>query len=116
MEKRVYSKFYDVPRRPFQKKRLDHRVKLTLAKIRKRGRDLLTLKDKDPKRLFVGNALLRRLLRIGVIGEDKLKLDYVLGLRVEDFMKRHLQTQVFKLGLENLRLPVVVRDVSGAAI
>jgi len=59
------------------------RVKLTLAKIRKAARELLTLEDKDPKRLFEGNALLRRLVRVGVLGEEKMKLDYVLGLRVE---------------------------------
>ena len=114
--KNVFSKVYDVPRRPFEKERLDAeikligefglrnkrevwRVKLTLAKIRKAARELLTLEDKDPKRLFEGNALLRRLVRIGVLSEDKMKLDYVLGLRVEDFMERRLQTQVFKLGL-----------------
>merc|ERR1719150_3003302 len=28
-----------------------------------------------------------------------MKLDYVLGLKVEDFLERRLQTQVFKLGL-----------------
>ena len=28
-----------------------------------------------------------------------MKLDFVLGLRVEDFLERRLQTQVFKLGL-----------------
>merc|ERR1712227_780890 len=28
-----------------------------------------------------------------------MKLDYVLGLRLEDFLERRLQTQVFKLGL-----------------
>uniref|UniRef100_A0A183ECE4 Small ribosomal subunit protein uS4 n=2 Tax=Gongylonema pulchrum TaxID=637853 RepID=A0A183ECE4_9BILA len=49
--------------------------------------------------LFEGNALLRRLVRIGVLSEDRMKLDYVLGLRVEDFLERRLQTQVFKLGL-----------------
>jgi len=70
-----------------------------LAKIRKAARNLLTLDDQDPKRLFEGNALLRRLMRIGVLDEDKLKLDFVLGLKVEDFMERRLQTQVFKLGL-----------------
>ncbi|CAK5091529.1 unnamed protein product [Meloidogyne enterolobii] len=114
--KHVFSKVYDVPRRPFEKERLDQelkligefglrnkrevwRVKLTLAKIRKAARELLTLEDKDPRRLFEGNALLRRLVRIGVLLEDKMKLDYVLGLRVEDFLERRLQTQVFKLGL-----------------
>merc|ERR1711862_146993 len=35
--------------------------------IRKAARDLLTLEDKDPRRLFEGNALLRRLVRVGVL-------------------------------------------------
>ena len=38
-------------------------------------------------------------MRIGVLDESKMKLDYVLGLRLEDFLERRLQTQVFKLGL-----------------
>merc|ERR1711941_154479 len=103
-------------RRPFEKARLDQelkligeyglrckkevwRVKYSLAKIRTAARELLTLEEKDPKRLFEGNALLRRLVRTGVLAEDKMKLDYVLGLKIEDFMERRLQTQVFKLGL-----------------
>ena len=49
--------------------------------------------------MFEGNALLRRLVRTGVLPEDKMKLDYVLALKTEDFMERRLQTQVFKLGL-----------------
>lgn len=36
----------------------------------------------DPIRLFEGNAILRRLLRIGVLDQDHMKLDYVLGLKV----------------------------------
>jgi ribosomal protein uS4 len=28
-----------------------------------------------------------------------MKLDYVLSLKIEDFLERRLQTQVFKLGL-----------------
>merc|ERR1711892_1209380 len=67
------------------------RVKLTLAKIRAAARDLLTLEEKDPKRLFEGNALLRRLVRTGVLSDEKMKLDF--------FLERRLQTQVFKLGL-----------------
>merc|ERR1712029_1091884 len=110
------SKVFTTPRRPFEKSRLDQelkligeyglenkrevwRVKYTLAKIRKAARDLLTLEDKDPRRLFEGNALLRRLVRVGVLDENRMKLDYVLGLKVEDFLERRLQTQVFKLGL-----------------
>jgi small subunit ribosomal protein S9e len=74
-------------------------MKYSLAKVRTAARILLTLEEKDPKRLFEGNALLRRLVRIGVLDESKMKLDYVLDLKIEDFLERRLQTQVFKLGL-----------------
>ena len=70
-----------------------------MAKIRKAARELLTLPERDPRRLFEGNALIRRLIRIGVLDHTKTKLDYVLGLKTEDFLERRLQTQVFKLGL-----------------
>lgn len=43
--------------------------------------------------------MIRRLVRIGVLDETKMKLDYVLALKIEDFLERRLQTQVFKLGL-----------------
>merc|ERR1712071_134891 len=33
------------------------------------------------------------------VPESRMKLDYVLSLKVEDFLERRLQTQVFKLGL-----------------
>lgn len=114
--KLVCSKTYTTPRRPFEKERLDQelkligefglrnkrevwRVKLIVTKIRTAARELLTLDEKDPRRLFEGNALLRRLVRIGVLDESKMKLDYVLSLRPDDFLERRLQTQVFKLGL-----------------
>ncbi|SJL06993.1 probable ribosomal protein S4 [Armillaria ostoyae] len=107
---------YKVPRRPFESARLDAELKLageyslcnkreiwhialTLSKIRRASCKLLKLDDKDPKRLFEGNALIRRLVRISVLDEAHMRLDYVLALKIEDFLERHLQTQVFKLGL-----------------
>jgi len=116
MAPRSYSKTYKVPRRPFESARLDSelktvgeyglknkkevwRVTLTLSKIRRAARELLTLDEKDPRRLFEGNALIRRLVRVGVLDESRMKLDYVLALKIEDFMERRLQTQVYKLGL-----------------
>merc|ERR1712003_178370 len=116
MAPRSYSKTYKVPRRPFESARLDSelkvvgeyglrnkrevwRVQLTLSKIRRAARQLLTLDEKDPKRLFEGNALIRRLVRVGVLDESRMKLDYVMALKVEDFLERRLQTCVYKLGL-----------------
>merc|ERR1719223_1975037 len=75
------------------------RVGLAMARIRKAARILLTLDEKDPKRMFEGSALLRRLLRLGILDETKANLEYVLALKPVDLMERRLQTQVFKLGL-----------------
>jgi len=72
---------------------------LALSKIRSTARQLLTLPDKDERRIFEGEALIRRLHKFGILEESKNKLDYVLGLKIEDFLERRLQTKVFKLGL-----------------
>jgi len=111
-----FRKTYAPPRRPFEKERLDSELKLcgeyglrnkrevwrvhyTLAKIRKAARELLTLEASDQKRLFEGKAIIRRLLRLGVLDESKSELDHVLSLKLQDFLERRLQTLVFKLGL-----------------
>lgn len=110
------SKTFRTPRRPFEKERLDAelqlagkyglrnkreiwRVQLVLSKIRSAARELLTLDEKDPRRVFEGTALLRRLTRLGLLDETRQSLDYVLSLKVQDFLERRLQTQVVKLGL-----------------
>jgi len=112
----TYSKTTKPPRRPYEKERLDRELKLCgeyglrnkreiwrlgffVAKCRAIARALLTLPSKDPKRVFEGEALLRRLTRLGILSENEQKLDYVLGLTVEKFMDRRLQTRVFGAGL-----------------
>jgi small subunit ribosomal protein S9e len=72
----VHSKTYVTPRRPFEKARLDQelkiigqyglrnkrevwRIKYALAKIRKAARELLTLDEKEPKRLFEGKKFFK---------------------------------------------------------
>nr|ADD38442.1 40S ribosomal protein S9 [Lepeophtheirus salmonis] len=85
---KVCSKTWAPPRRPYEKERLDNelrligvyglrnkrevwRVKLVLAKIRKTAREFLTLDPKDSKRIFGGQALLRKLVRYGILTEQK---------------------------------------------
>ena len=113
---RNYRKTSKTPRRPFEKERLDSelkmvgqfglrgkrelwRVQLKLSQMRKAARTLLTLDEDDPRRMFEGEALLRRMMRYGVLDESKRELDYVLALTPSDFLERRLQTLVFKLGL-----------------
>lgn len=76
-----------------------HLIYTISSQVRKAARELLKLEEKNPKRLFEGAALLRRLHRLGVLDESKNKLDFVLGLKHEDFLERRLQTLVFKLHL-----------------
>lgn len=75
------------------------RTHLVLVKARKVARLLLTLDAHDPRRIFEGGALLRRLQRIGVLTEEQNKLDFVLSLTDRDLLERRLQTQVFKRGM-----------------
>merc|ERR1712224_75075 len=70
-----------------------------MGKIRTAARQLLTLDDKDEQRIFQGEALLRRMVRSGLLLDSERKLDYVLGLTSPKIMERRLQTKVFKRGL-----------------
>lgn len=114
--KRVTSKVFKTPRRPYEKERLDQELKLCgeyglkckreiwrvqflLAKLRAAARELLTLEEKDPKRLFEGQALLRRMVRYGLLTEEEQSLDFILLLTTQRILERRLQTKVFKNGL-----------------
>ena len=79
------------PRRAYEAERLDTELKLCgeyglrakkeiwrvnrqLAHCRKAARVLLTLDEKDPKRLFEGTALLKRLTTYGLLDDTKQKV------------------------------------------
>ncbi|KAH8503213.1 hypothetical protein H0E87_014500 [Populus deltoides] len=111
-----HGKTFKKPRRPYEKERLDAELKLVgeyglrakrelwrvqyaLSRIRNAARMLLTLDEKNPRRIFEGEALLRRMNRYGLLEENQNKLDYVLALTVENFLERRLQTLVFKAGM-----------------
>ncbi|CAN6483683.1 unnamed protein product [Victoria cruziana] len=113
---RNYGKTFKKPRRPYEKERLDAELKLVgeyglrckrelwrvqyaLSRIRKAARELLTLDEKNERRIFEGDALLRRMNQYGLLDESQNKLDYVLALTVENFLERRLQTLVFKSGM-----------------
>jgi small subunit ribosomal protein S9e len=113
---RNYGKTFKKPRRPYEKERLDAELKLVgeyglrckrelwrvqfaLSRIRNAARELLTLDEKNPRRIFEGEALLRRMKRYGLLEESQNKLDYVLALTVENFLARRLQTIIFKTGM-----------------
>ncbi|KAF1866980.1 hypothetical protein Lal_00049407 [Lupinus albus] len=112
----AHGKTFKKPRRPYEKERLDAELKLVgeyglrckrelwrvqyaLSRIRNNARNLLTLDEKNPRRIFEGEALLRRMFRYGLLDDTQNKLDYVLALTVENFLERRLQTLVFKSGM-----------------
>ncbi|KAH0724781.1 hypothetical protein KY284_000646 [Solanum tuberosum] len=110
------GKTFKKPRRPYEKERLDAelkfvgeyglrckrelwRVHYALSHIRNAARMLLTLDEKDPRRIFDGEPLLRKMNRYGLLDKSQNKLDYLLALTVENFLERCLQTLVFKTGM-----------------
>nr|XP_045015451.1 40S ribosomal protein S9-like [Jaculus jaculus] len=63
---------------------------------------MLTLYEKDLWCLLEGNSPLGQLVHMGMLDKGKMKLDYTLGLKIEYFLERQLQSQVFKLGLAHV--------------
>ena len=108
------SKVYTTPRKMFDKERLDQEIKicgeyglknktevwraqLVLTRLRKRARELLKLDVNDERRIFEGNALLRKMFKFGLLNkETENGLDYVLSLTLHKLLERRLQTRVFK--------------------
>jgi len=130
--RRNYRGVSFAPRRPFEKERIDQELKLcgeyglrckreiwrsqlVLAKTRAVARKLLTLGDKDPQRIFEGEALLRRMHQWGLMAEDENKLDMVLSLNTQKLLERRLQSKVFKKGMaksvHHARVLIVQRHV-----
>lgn len=106
-----YRKTSKTPRKPFDRDRLINelrmvgkyglrckrevwRVQLVLAKLRKAARELMTLDERDPRRTFEGDAIIRRIVKLGLLKENERKLDYILGLSTNQFLERRLQTLV----------------------
>ena len=48
------------------------------------------------KKTLLGDALIRRMVRLGLLKDSERKLDYVLGLTIAQFLERRLQTLVMK--------------------
>ena len=96
------------PRQMFEKERIDSevkicgeyglknkkeiwRVQLVLARLRKRARELLTLEERDQRRIFEGRALLDHMFKYGLLDpETENGLDYVLALTLQKFLERRL--------------------------
>ena len=108
------SKTNKKPTNPWEKERIDQeiqlcglyglknkkelwRIELMLARFRKRARTLLTLEENNERRLFEGQALLRKMFKYGLLNpETENKLDYVLAITVKKLLNRRLQTIVYK--------------------
>lgn len=111
MARRNFSKTYKVPKRPYESERLDQELKIAglyglankreiwrvgyvLSRVRRAARNLLMLDEGHPTRIFEGGALLRRLVRIGVLSEGVTTLEDVFSIKIEDFLNRRLQSLV----------------------
>ena len=103
-----------MPKRPWEKERISQelktigvyglknkkeiwRVQYLLGKIRTIAKNLLLLAPTDPRRLFQGEALLKRMAKMGLLSAAEMRLEFVLGLTVNQFMERRLQTLLWKV-------------------
>jgi len=106
-------KKYETPRHPWDKARMDAedrilkkyglrrkreiwRAQTVLRKFRTQARNLMARTDQQAEREKA--ALIRRLQRFALVDEGAT-LDDVLGLTVEDIIRRYLQWMVYEKGL-----------------
>lgn len=78
-----------------RKKREIWRFETLSRKFRRLARELAARRDENKEKLLVN-----KMIKLGFLGEDAT-IDDVLGLNVEKFLDRRLQTVVFKKGLAN---------------
>ena len=105
-------KKYETPYRPWDKARIETEKQLLkdyglknkreiwkaqalLRKYRRLARELTGKQDKEKDRI-----LIEKLTKLGILAKDGT-LDNVLGLTVEDFLNRRLQTVISKKNLAN---------------
>ncbi|MBU5536976.1 MAG: 30S ribosomal protein S4 [Candidatus Aenigmatarchaeota archaeon] len=105
-------KKYETPYRPWDKERIETEKKLLkdfglkrkreiwraeglLRKYRRLARELISKQDKEKEKILIG-----KLSKLGILTKEAT-LDDVLGLTVEDFLNRRLQTILFKQNLAN---------------
>lgn len=103
---------YQLPKRPWDKERLETEGELVkkfglktkrelwkaqavLRKYRSLARELVAKADMDKEKI-----LKEKLTKLNILGKDAT-LDSVLSLTVEDFLNRRLQTVIFKKSLAN---------------
>ena len=55
--------------------------------------------ETDPRRIFQGQSLIKRLKKYGILENNTETLEQILSLKIQDFLERRLQTLVFKKGL-----------------
>lgn len=105
-------KKYERPLSPWDKERIEKEREITKSfglknkkeiwraealsrKYRRLARELEARKDKEKEKI-----LIEKMIKLGLL-IDGASLDDVLGLKVENFLERRLQTIVFKRGLVN---------------
>ncbi len=105
-------KKYERPLNPWDKERIEKerelvknfglknkkeiwRAEAISRKYRRLARELVAKKDKEKEK-----KLVEKMIKLGLLN-DGASLDDVLGLKVENFFERRLQTIVFRKGLAN---------------